>query len=282
MRIDLHTHSNRSDGTDSPAELIAHAAAAELDVVALTDHDTVSGWDEAADAAISAGISLLRGTEFSCADNGRTVHMLGYLFDPADTALQRLMRRTGAARSERIQIMTERLSCDFPIDMAAVQQHIPPGAPPGRPHLADALVATGCFPNRDAVFAEVLHPRSPYYVKLWSADVRDVVKAIVAAGGVPVYAHPRAVKRQRLVPTPTIAELCGLGLYALEADHRDHSDEMRVAVRTIAAHYGIAVTGSSDYHGNGKLNRLGENLTTVEVARGIVARGKLPVIGPTF
>ena len=205
--------------------------------------------------------------------------MLGYLFDPEDADLQALMARTRAARTERICQMTELLRQDYPITLDSVQQQIPTGAPPGRPHLADALVAAGCFANRDDAFAYALHPRGPYYVKLWSADVRDVVRAINAAGGIAVYAHPRAVKRQRLVPTTTIAELSRIGLYALEADHRDHSDEMRVAVHTIAAHYGLAVTGASDYHGTGKQNRLGENLTRVEVARGIVSRGKLQPVG---
>ena len=196
-RIDPHTHSAYSDGTDTPAQLLAIAAQAGLDAIALTDHDTTTGWDEAAAAVAHTGVSLIRGAEMSCSSSGITVHLLAYLFDPANPGLVDNFRRTREDRETRAVRMVENLSVDYPITWEDVAAFAPEGGPVGRPHIADALVAAGAFPDRSAAFVAALHPSGPYYVHHWAPDPVEAVRCVREAGGVPVLAHPRARKRQR-------------------------------------------------------------------------------------
>lgn len=157
-RIDPHTHSAYSDGTDTPAQLLAIAAGAGLDAIALTDHDTTTGWDEASAAVADTGVSLIRGAEMSCASSGISVHLLAYLFDPASPSLVDNFRRTREDRETRAARMVENLSADYPITLDDVLAFAPEGGPVGRPHIADALVAAGAFPDRSAAFVKALHP----------------------------------------------------------------------------------------------------------------------------
>ena len=281
MRIDPHTHSACSDGTDAPAELMAAAARAGLDVVGLTDHDTTAGWAEAAAAVATTGVSLLRGTEISCAADGVTLHLLAYLFDPEDAALSEALDRARRSRDGRARRMVERLAADYPITWQDVVGHSAQAATIGRPHIADALVAAGCFPDRSAAFAGPLAAGSPYYVRHWALDPVRACELVRAAGGVPVAAHPRAASRQRrLVPDETFARMAEAGLAALEVDHRDHGPAQREQARRLAARLGLGCSGSSDYHGAGKPNRLGENLMPPELLERIVAEGVLPLVTP--
>ena len=281
MRIDPHTHSACSDGTDSPAALMAAAARAGLDVVGLTDHDTTAGWAEAAAAVATTGVSLLRGTEISCAADGVTLHLLAYLFDPEDAALSEALDRARRSRDGRARRMVERLAADYPITWQDVVGHSAQAATIGRPHIADALVAAGCFPDRSAAFAGPLAAGSPYYVRHWALDPVRACELVRAAGGVPVAAHPRAASRQRrLVPDETFARMAEAGLAALEVDHRDHGPAQREQARRLAARLGLGCSGSSDYHGAGKPNRLGENLMPPELLERIVAEGALPLVTP--
>lgn len=280
MRIDLHTHSYCSDGTRSPGGVVHDAAAARLDVVALTDHDTTRGWAEAAAAAPEAGVAVVLGEEISCSSEGTSVHLLSYLHDPEHRAV---LERTEAARASRLgraQEIVDRLSRDYPLTWADVVGQLGAGATVGRPHIADALVARGHVPDRSAAFERLLSVRSPYYVPYAAPDVVDMVVAVRAAGGVPVLAHPRALARGRVVPLAVIEQLAEAGLAGLEVDHRDHTEECRDWLRGVASRLGLLVTGSSDYHGTGKPNRLGENLTTPEVFEAIVTQGRLAVVWP--
>ncbi len=272
MRIDLHTHSTASDGTESPAEVMAAAAAADLDVVALTDHDTVAGWAEAGEAAERLGIDLVRGMELSCQTRGRSVHLLSYLHDPGDPGLVAEMARTREDRLSRAQRMVDRIAADYPLTMAEVLDHTPDGATIGRPHIADAMIAAGHFPDRDAAFATVLSSRSPYHVPHYAPSVQEAVVLVRGAGGVPVLAHPWAARQGRRLSAELIAELTGLGLAGLEVDHRDHDAEARQELRELAHRFGLLITGSSDYHGSGKQNRIGENLTEPDVLDAIRAQ----------
>jgi predicted metal-dependent phosphoesterase TrpH len=278
VRIDLHTHSLRSDGTDTPGELVAKAKEAGLDVVGLTDHDTTSGWDEASASALADGIALVRGAEYSARSGGITVHMLSYLHDPSYPPLVEEVDRVRAARDERAHIMVDRLSQDYPITWADVEAQTGDGATVGRPHIADALVAAGVVPDRSAAFVDLLHPRSAYYVRHYGVDGPRIVELIKAAGGVSVFAHPGAVERQRLVDDAGIAAMVEAGLDGLEVYHRDNPPEQRERLLGLAERYGLLVTGSSDYHGTGKPNRLGENVTSEDVYAEIVARGALPIV----
>lgn len=279
MRIDPHTHSACSDGTDTPAELMAAAARVGLDVVGLTDHDTTTGWAEAAAAVPATGVTLLRGTEISCAADGVTLHLLAYLFDPEDAALRDAFARARHSRDDRARRMVDRLATDYPITWQDVVEQAPQAVTIGRPHIADALVSSGCFPDRSAAFAGPLATDSPYYVRHWALDPVRACELVRSAGGVPIAAHPRAARRQRrLVPDSVFAAMAEAGLAALEVDHRDHDPADRQAARTLAHDLGLGMSGSSDYHGSGKPNRLGENLMPLELLDRIVDEGALPLI----
>ena len=265
MRIDLHTHSTVSDGTDSPADLVAAAAGAGLDVVALTDHDTLGGWGEAESAARRHGIVLVRGVEISCKAEGISVHLLGYLPDPTCPGLLAEFEKTRDDRVWRARRMVELIAVDHPLSWADVLEQVEDGATVGRPHLADALVARGHVRDRDEAFGRMLANGSPYYVGHYAPEAVDAVRLVREAGGVPVMAHPFAARRGRVVSERAIATLAAAGLAGLEADHRDHLPEERARLRGLAAELGLVVTGSSDYHGTGKANALGEHLTDPQV-----------------
>jgi len=264
VRIDLHTHSTASDGTDTPTELVRNAAAAGLDVVAITDHDTTAGWTEAVDA-LPTGLTLVRGMEMSCIGLGEDgwpvpVHLLAYLFDPADRSFADERERLRAERVQRLRAMAERMRADgLPIDPDAVLASAGPSA--GRPHLARALVEAGVVPSVDAAFIELLAPRGRYYAEKADTPLRRAVEMIATAGGVSVLAHTRARKRGRLLAFDDIRELATLGLGGLEIDHPDHSAADRALLQELAAELGLITTGSSDYHGANKAIRLGEFTT---------------------
>ncbi|MBY8862606.1 PHP domain-containing protein [Nocardia sp. CA2R105] len=264
MRIDLHTHSSASDGTDSPGELIRSAAAAGLDVIAITDHDTTAGWGEAA-GALPAGMSLVRGMEMSCQGMGEDgwpvpVHLLAYLFDPTDVAFARERERLRGERVARVRAMAERMAADgLPVDPDEVLASAGPAA--GRPHLARALVAAGVVPTVDAAFAELLAPRGRYYAEKADTPLHAAVEMVTAAGGVAVVAHARARTRGRLLALDEIRDLATVGLGGLELDHPDHNPSDRAVLRDLAAELGLLTTGSSDYHGANKVIELGECTT---------------------
>ena len=193
MRIDLHTHSNASDGTQSPAEVVASAAEAGLDVIALTDHDTTAGWDRAAAAAKHHGIALVRGIEISCQHAGISIHLLGYLQDPTAPGLLKELELSRESRETRAQRIVELLSGDLPVDWDDVLEQLEPGATIGRPHIADALMAKGIVTSRDDAFRAYLDYGSPYYVSHYAPDPVTAVRLLVEAGGVAVMAHDRQI-----------------------------------------------------------------------------------------
>lgn len=270
MRIDLHTHSLESDGTGTPAQVMQEAAAAGLDGVALTDHDTVAGWDEAAQAAADAGITFVPGIEVSCRHNGISIHLLSYWHRRDDPAVTQMLERTRNGRVNRAQEMVNRLGADFPVTWDDVLDFAADGATVGRPHIADALVAKGVIPHRSAAFEKILVPGSKYYVPYFAPEVTEAVRTMRAAGGVPVFAHPGAAARGRIVTTSVIEAMAAAGLVGLEIDHRDHDEAQKVRLARIAARLGLVRTGASDYHGTGKPNQLGENLTSPESFQALV------------
>ncbi|WP_298251626.1 PHP domain-containing protein [uncultured Arthrobacter sp.] len=270
MRIDLHTHSNVSDGTEDPEVLIGSAAAAGLDAVALTDHDSTAGWDRARSAAHGLGITFIPGMEVSCrTDTGISVHMLSYLHDPLHPGLHAEIERSRTARLTRARRMVDLMSVDYPISWDLVAQHVSEGATVGRPHIADALVSLGIVRTRSEAFQSVLTARSPYWVSHYAPHPAEAVGLIRAAGGVPVFAHPSASNRGAVVGGADLEEMIDAGLLGLEVEHRDNPAAAQVALRRIARERGLLVTGSSDYHGSGKPNLLGENLTAPEVLEAI-------------
>lgn len=278
--IDLHTHSTMSDGTDSPSELVEAAAQAGLGTVAITDHDSTLGWSEAQQAAERLGIALVRGAELSTRHAGASVHLLAYLFDDTDTALRTEMALTREDRVPRLRRIVERFREDgFTLTWADVEEQMEEHTTAGRPHVADALVARGYADHRNEVFRRWLHSGSAYYVRHHAASTTEAIRLVLAAGGVPVIAHPFAATRGSMVTADDIRELAAAGLVGIEVDHRDHEPEKRRLAASLAAELDLVPTGSSDYHGAGKLNRLGENSTDPESLQRIedLARG-VPVL----
>lgn len=272
MKIDLHTHSTVSDGTEPPADVAAAAAAAGLDAFALTDHDSTAGWAECAAAARRLGLVFVPGMEISCrTKEGISVHVLSYLHDRDDQALRAEIDRTRQSRLIRAERMVERLAEDFPISWQHVAKHVTPGASVGRPHIADALVTAGIVTDRSEAFTEILTPKSRYFVSHYAPDPADAVALVRAAGGVPVFAHPVAHQRGRVVGTHIFDEMIDAGLLGLEVEHRDNPPEARQWLLQLANERDLLVTGSSDYHGAGKANRLGEFLTSARTLERIEA-----------
>ena len=270
MRIDIHAHSSASDGTELPADLIRSAAAAGLDVVALTDHDTTSGW-EAAVEALPVGLTLVRGAEISCEIDGVSMHLLADLFDPSHEGLAEEMGMAFDDRTPRAKAIIAKLAdAGYPVVWQDVLDLLEPGATVGRPHIADVLVAKGVVPDRNTAFTQLLHNDGPFFVDHYYVDPVKAVQLVRAAGGVPVFAHPAASHRGRTVDDSVITKLADAGLAGIEVDHRDNPPEARVRLREIAAELGLLVTGASDYHGSGKPNLLGENTTDPEVFAALV------------
>ena len=262
MMIDLHTHTTASDGTDSPTELINKALSAGIQTLAITDHDSTSGWNEAI-SALRPPMSLVLGAEISTLTlNGVSVHILGLLFDGQDRDLQAMLSDSRDTRIPRMRKMIELLAADgIPITMEDVIAVTPPGATVGRPHLADALVNKKVIASRDEAFIDLLHNGSKYYVTHAAPTPEDAISQIRKAGGVAVIAHPFASRRGEIISTTTFSSLVAAGLNGIEINHRDHSQIEREQLTEIADELQLIKTGSSDYHGNGKLNALGENLT---------------------
>lgn len=265
----MHAHSTASDGTDTPAQLMATAAAAGLDAVALTDHDTTAGWAEAVES-LPAGLRLIRGAEFSCiAPDGRggraSVHLLGYLFDPGSQSINAEQARLRDERRGRLHAMAARMAADgFPIDPDDVLGGLAPDAPAGRPHLARALVSAGVVGSVDEAFHRFLNSGGRYYLDRADTDVRTAIRMVRDAGGVAVLAHPAARRRGPVIEPAVIAELAAEGLAGVEVDHPDHADADRAALRDLAIALDLVITGSSDYHGTHKAVSLGQETTDPE------------------
>jgi len=271
--IDLHTHSSVSDGTETPTQLVRAAVVAGLTTVALTDHDSTAGWHEAFAAASGTGLQVVPGMELSTNYGPASVHVLAYLFDPLDASIVSETARIRDGRLHRAERIVERIAADYDLTWDDVLAEATDGASLGRPHIADALVRRGYVPNRSAAFESILHWQGGYYEKYYAPSPLEGVEMIVAAGGVPVLAHPAAHGRYRVIEESAIKTLVDAGLFGLEIHHRDNTDDGKARLFELAAKFGLEVTGSSDYHGVGKPNRLGENTTSPEVLERLVAAG---------
>ncbi len=260
--IDLHTHTNCSDGTDSPRELVNKAIVQGLEVLGISDHGPTSGLQEATET-LRGSLKLALGSEISClTTDGISVHMLGLLFDPEHAEMQQVLEETRDGRLPRMRKMIEKMRAEgMDISMADVEQAMPTGATMGRPHLADALVAKKIVKSRDEAFVDLLHNESRFYVSHAAPTPAEAIALIRRAGGVAVIAHPFASHRGQILKVEDFSELVAAGLNGIEVDHRDQNPDERAMLRSIAKELDLVVTGSSDYHGTGKLNSLAENHT---------------------
>jgi 3',5'-nucleoside bisphosphate phosphatase len=268
MRIDLHTHSAVSDGTDTPAELVEKARAVGLDVVALTDHDTFDGLDEAAAAGERVGIQVVRGMELSCSRHGSSVHVLAYGADPASTGLAAEMALVRDGRLGRLAgVLAKLAALGVPISEAEVMAQVGTSPSIGRPHIADALIEAGHVRDRQEAFDRFLADGGPAHVHRYTIEVERGIDLVHEAGGVAVIAHPWGRGRERLLPASAIQALArDHGLDGIEVDHQDHDADIRRRLHTLADSLGLLATGSSDYHGTGKRDHdLGCNTTDPEV-----------------
>jgi len=272
MRIDLHVHSNASDGTDSPGDLVRKAFALGLDGVALTDHDTTAGHCEAAVAvrALSSEggrrFVVVPGAEISCTLGEVSLHLLGYLFDPEDPDLAAELDLLRTDRVRRARAMVDKLvGFGAPIawdDVSAIAGN----GVVGRPHVARALVAAGVVADVSAAFVpEWIGDGGRAYVEKYSLKPARAIALVKAAGGVTVFAHPGAAGRGEIVDVSAIETFAAAGLDGLEVDHPDHDASTRARLRDIATDLGLLVTGSSDYHGSMKETELGANTTDADV-----------------
>jgi 3',5'-nucleoside bisphosphate phosphatase len=268
MRIDLHTHSSVSDGTDTPEELVAHAAAAGLDVVGLCDHDTFDGWGSAIEAGTRHGVRVLRGVEISCEHQGASVHLLGLGCRGEDQALLAELGRIRAGRTERVPRMLAKLAdAGMPVSTEVLYRYVGDSPSVGRPHLADAMIELGYVGDRQEAFNKWLADDKPIFEPRYSSSLPVAIELVRAAGGVAVVAHPWGRVSRDQLPAEYLAELVTSGqLDGIEVDHQDHDEATRSALRALAGSVGALITGSSDYHGTGKKNHdLGCNTTPAEV-----------------
>lgn len=270
--IDLHLHSNVSDGTGSPTDVVREAHAAGVRTMALTDHDTAAGWDEAREECLRLGMTFIPGMEFSSRIEHGSIHILAYLIDPNFAPLAEELDKLQNDRENRLRQMTENVSADYDITWDHVMEQVAAsGKSLGRPHLADALVAQGIIGERSEAFDGILSKNGPYYVSQYALDPVSAVKLIRAAGGVPVMAHPTT--RGRVAPMEYIDRLIEAGLGGYEIEHRENMEPGKTILREICLERGLIMTGSSDYHGTGKPNQPGENTTAPEMLAKIIEQG---------
>ncbi|HET9898286.1 MAG TPA: PHP domain-containing protein [Streptosporangiaceae bacterium] len=271
MRADLHTHSTASDGTRSPAEMMRRAAAAGLDAVALTDHDTVAGIEEAA-RALPCGLTLVPGMELSCRRDGHSVHMLAYLFDPGHPELAAECLTIRQSRVSRAREMVAKLA-DLGTGVTWDQvSAIAGGGVVGRPHIARAMLRAGVISSFDEAFtAEWLAPGGRAHAGRYALDPVNAIALVRAAGGVCVLAHPFVQTRGWLVPDALIEELASAGLAGVEVSHPSHEQDERLALADLAARLDLVSTGGSDDHGELTADRIGVECTSGEAFERLVS-----------
>jgi 3',5'-nucleoside bisphosphate phosphatase len=247
---DLHVHTNRSDGTFTPAEAVELAVERDLAGVAITDHDTLEGLDEAA-AAASGRLELVPGIEFSAEYEGASLHVLAYWLDPGNEELRTELRRLTETRFRRGELMVEQLQeLGYPIDFERVRE-IAGGDTIARPHVAQAMVEAGIVPTEKAAFTdEFIADGGRAWVPKHALHPLDALALIGRAGGICVLAHPGMWKGQGSVPDDLIESMADDGMAGLEVDHPDHGPEQRARYRAMAERLHLIPTGASDCHGH--------------------------------
>jgi predicted metal-dependent phosphoesterase TrpH len=284
MKIDLHSHSTHSDGKESVAEIFDHAAKSGITALALTDHDSTAGWDEARVEAKKRGITFVPGIEITTeSPDGKSVHLLAYLPDAANQPLVDAMDKVKVDRYNRLLAFIKNLQREFvELDLDGVLKGLDPmRVAVGKPHLADALIDLGKFTERAVQFQKggPLHKDSEHYVENKGIPTLEAIKLVKDAGGVPILAHPLARKNEDEVFVPSeklrshFVAMIEAGLAGFEVDHVEVFEKEREWLVNLATEYDLIMTGSSDYHGiDGKPNRLGDHTTSEEMLKRIEAK----------
>jgi len=262
---DLHTHTVHSDGTTQPEDNVSLAKEIGLAGLALTDHDTVSGWTRMRDACARHGLAFIPGIELSTERDGRSVHLLGYWVDPEDAALADECDRLRHERSRRAEDICTRLDAlGVGVDVARVREFAG-SAPIGRPHIASAMIAAGHVPDIQTAFDDFLADDGPAYVPKYAVDPVRGLRLLTAAGGAVVLAHPGVSEDGGGPVTPELlAELAEAGLAGVEVDHPAHEPDVAERWRGLAREHDLLVTGGSDFHGERKDLKIGERTTTAD------------------
>jgi 3',5'-nucleoside bisphosphate phosphatase len=245
--IDLHLHTTASDGTLSPAALVARAASAGLTTISITDHDTFAGIAEARGAAAGLGLRLITGVEITAVEQHRDVHLLAYFVDPEDSGMAAFLAGQRADRLRRLREIADRLralGCPIDIEPLLARAAESPGRSVGRPLMADALVSAGLAQDRSDAFDRLLGNDGPAYVPRTGATPDQVIATVQKAGGLVSLAHPGVTRMDAIIP-----RLAGAGLAAIEVRHSDHDADTEKRYRELAARHGLAVSGGSDFHG---------------------------------
>ncbi|MGI6559218.1 MAG: PHP domain-containing protein [Limnochordia bacterium] len=264
-RIDLHVHTNASDGTLSAKAVVKLAAQLNLEAISITDHDSVAGIDEAQAAASSLGLLVIPGVELSIDKGGSEIHLLGYLLDHHYEPLTRTLKVLRDERLDRVKEIVHILNqMGYPISLARVRELAGNGSI-GRLHVARCLVEAGAVPSIKEAFARLLGRNRPAYVPRYKLSVEEAIELIKSSGGIPVLAHPGLLGDEGLV-----SRLCDQGIAGLEVYHPDHTEEQSTYYRDLCTRKGLLITGGSDYHGPGA--REGAQLGTKGIDRSELAR----------
>jgi len=262
MPADLHIHSQHSDGTNTPEEIVGMAAAAGLKTIALTDHDNIDGIEQATEAGRGAGVEVIPGIEFTTESPRAEVHMLGYFIDPNSQRLVEMLSKIQGGRVRRISKIVQKLN-KLGIELEADDVFELSGKKaPGRPHVARALIKRGAVGSVKEAFDRYLDARSPAYVPHYKLTPTEAIGLIKAAGGIPVFAHPAISRSDELIP-----QLVEAGLRGLEVYYPGYRPEQIEHYLALAGKHGLLLTGGSDFHGpdSGREIKLGDLTIPVEL-----------------
>lgn len=240
--LELHCHTTCSDGTLSPTALVALAKETGVRAIAITDHDTCAGWDEAIAAGDRAGVEIIPGLELSTVHNGRSLHILGFYPDRARLEPALVERQEG--RHRRASAMVDQLAA---LGYEITVPPLPQGLAPGRPHVAAALLAAGHVKSVQEAFDRFLADGKPAHVQYEPLSIQDGIALLRSAGAVPVWAHPCLFRGGRL--ETVLEELVAAGLMGIEVHHPNHGPSDRRKLQAIAERHGLLITGGSDFHG---------------------------------
>ena len=268
--IDLHTHSTASDGKLYPAELMRHAQAVGIEVIALTDHDTLSGLEEASEEAARIGVELIPGVEISAENKPGTLHMLGYYVDPSDAELMETLSWLRGGRDDRNHIILSKLAelgCPLEWDEVAA---LAGGESMGRPHIATAMVNRGYVSSFNDAFDRYLGKGAAAYTDRDKMTPEIAIKCIRSAGGLPVLAHPQTLSLSDDELSDLLSRLTSMGLAGVEVYYYSHSEEETALYTSLARRYDLIVTGGSDFHGPGMIEtRLGVGRGNMKIPKSI-------------